>query len=197
MLHILTTLFCLLSSSLSSNVDGRTADAPCYARYECRSNEMMVGDSMTIHLVAYSERPFLEVGITTKNFKIKGAHVRQLPKQPIREQRVRTEDGIAYAALLASYRISSETAGKVRLPALSCKARLAMYEQTPYQDFFSPFGFFVPRERNNKTEKKHNHSLTEGSDRLLKFKTSTLTILIKEKPKRSTEEAIRSGSRIV
>lgn len=184
MLHILTCLLCLLPSFPSSNVEGRTADAPCYARYECSSSEMIVGDSLTVHIVAYSELPFLEIGITTKNLKIKGAKARKLPQQPLREQRVRTENGIAYAVVVASYRISSETVGEVVLPALECKARLAIYEQTPYQDFFSPFDFFAPKERKYKEVQQ-------------KFKTSTLTIQIKEKPKRSTKEAIRSGSRIV
>ena len=185
--YFLTLFFgilCILSAESRTLAASGSKEAVLFARYECKHNELTVGDSMVVNVVLFSDIPFQQAEATSKSFKVKGGQARKLPEKRLSQKRVRMEEGVFYALVLCSYVVSSEVVGEVVLPPQEFSATLVVYEQDHTDDFFSPFDFFVPKQRKY-------HTTTQ------KCKAEPLKIKVKEKPKRSTQEAIRSGNRVV
>lgn len=153
-----------------------------FARYECQRDEIIQGDSIVVNVVLYSTFPFHSAECTTKKPKIKGGHSRLLPRRGERQQQqVRMGRGVYYAILWDSYVVGSAKVESIKFPELQFNIQLQEYET--YQDPFDPFGFFSRPQRKGR--------ILEG-----KCKCPAFLLPVIERPKRSTQEAISSGSQV-
>lgn len=155
-----------------------------FARYECQRDNVIIGDSVLVNVVLYSAAPFRKAECTTKNIKTKGGIVRQLPRRGDRQQqRVRLSQGVYYAIVWESYMVASNKVEDVKFPALQFSYEVEVSYGEEYYDPFDPFGFFHAPRRQTRPENG-------------RCQCPTFTLPVTEKPKRSTQEAISSGSRI-
>lgn len=182
MRQILTLLFALLLAAPSWAADKDGADV--FARYECQRQSIIVGDSILVNVVIYSNAPFRKAECNTKNPKIKGGTLRLLPRRGERQQqRVRLSQGVYYAIVWDSYMVSSTKVEEVKFPELQFTYEVEVAYGEEYYDPFDPFGFFHAPRRQTRPESG-------------KVKCPAFNLPIIEKPKRSTQDAISSGSRI-
>lgn len=178
MRHILILFFSILFILPVTANDG----VEVFARYECQREELVQGDSIVVNVVLYSTLPFHSAECTTKKPKTKGGHTRLLPRRGERQQQqVRMGRGIYYAILWDSYVVGSAKIESIKFPELQFNIQLQEYET--YQDPFDPFGFFSRPQRKGR--------ILEG-----KCKCPVFLLPIIERPKRSTQEAISSGSQV-
>lgn len=153
-----------------------------FARYECQRDEVIQGDSTVVNIVVYSNLPFQRVKCANQKVKIKGGNTRLLPRRGERQQQqVRTGRGVYYAILWDSYIVGSNRVETIKFPELKFEVELQEYET--YHDPFDPFGFFSRPQRTGR--------IIEGN-----CKIPTFTLPVIERPKRSTQEAISSGSQV-
>lgn len=177
LLLLLLSLFTLLPAAAKDNVH-------VFARYECSRENVLAGDSTRVNIVLYSSQPFQNVKCLTKNIKIRGGEFRLLPRYGERQQqRVRLENGIYYAILWDSYMVGSTKVETIKFPELEFDCTVEVYEEEEYYDPFDPFGFFGRRQPKSHT--------VDG-----RCKAPSFALPVIERPKRSTQEAISSGSRI-
>lgn len=182
MRQILITLFALLYF-IPSWAENET-EVVVFARYECQRENVIVGDSVRVNVVLYSNVPFRKAECLTKNIKSKGGQSRLLPRHNERQQqRTRLSQGIYYAIIWDSYMVSSAKVEQVKFPELNFEYEVEVAYGEEYYDPFDPFGFFHAPRRQTRPENG-------------KVKCPSFTIPFVEKPKRSTQEAISSGSRI-
>lgn len=182
MRQILTLLFAVFFA-VPSWATGK-GEADVFARYECQRENIVVGDSVLVNVVIYSSAPFRKAECTTKNPKIKGGTWRLLPRRGDRQQqRVRLSQGVYYAIVWDSYMVSSAKIEEVKFPDLQFNYEVEVAYGEEYYDPFDPFGFFHAPRRQTRPESG-------------KVKCPAFSLPIIEKPKRSTQDAISSGSRI-
>lgn len=182
MRQILIILFSLLNvlPSWATN----EADIVVFARYECQRENVIVGDSVVVNVVLYSNVPFRKAECMSKNIKAKGGLSRLLPRYGERQQkRTRLSQGTYYAIVWDSYMVGSAKVEQVKFPELQFEYEVEVAYGEEYYDPFDPFGFFHAPRRQTRPENG-------------KVKCPAFTIPFVEKPKRSTQEAISSGSRI-
>lgn len=178
MRHILFILFTLLFALPVTADDG----VEVFARYECQRDEVIMGDSTVVNIVLYSTLPFHRAECTTKKVKIKGGTSRLLPRRGERQQQqVRMGRGVFYTILWDSYIVGSQHMESIKFPELQFNVQLEEY--STYHDPFDPFGFFSRPQRQGR--------ILEG-----KCKCPVFTLPVIERPKRSTQEAISSGSQV-
>lgn len=177
----LLLLFFLLLPILPAAAKGNTE---VFARYECARESVIAGDSTLVNIVLYSNHPIKNVKCLTKNIKVKGGESRLQPRYGDRQQqRVRLGQGVYYAILWDSFMVGSSRVENIKFPEVEFDCTVEVYEEEEYIDPFDPFGFFGRPQRKSHTE--------EG-----RCKAPAFTLPIIERPKRSTQEAISSGSRI-
>lgn len=182
MRHLLITLLAVLTCLACRAADEDEVDV--FAQYECKGDNVVQGDSIVVNVVIYSSQPFQRAACTTKNAKIKGGHSRLMERNFERQQqRVRLNRGVYYAILWDSYVVGSSAVENIKFPELQFDLELEVSDGEAYIDPFDPFGFFGRPKRRSHVVKR-------------RVKTSPFTLPVIEKPKRSTQEAIKSGSRI-
>lgn len=180
LLYILFSL--LLYSPLYASEKGEELDV--FVRYECQRENIVVGDSILVNVVLYSSAPFRKAECTTKNVKIKGGETRLMPRRGDRQQqRVHLSQGLYYAIVWDSYIVSSNKVEELKFPELQFNYEVEVSFGEEYYDPFDPFGFFHAPRRQTRPENGH-------------CKCPAYSLHVIEKPKRSTQDAIRSGSRI-
>lgn len=155
-----------------------------FARWECSRENIIVGDSVQVNIVLYSSCPFKRAECSSKSLKIKGGHSRLVKRRGDRQQqRVRTTNGVYYAIVWDSYVVGSDKVEEVKFPDVPFNIEVEVPYGEEYYDPFDPFGFFHgPRRR------------TQAQS--LKVKSPSFALPVIAKPKRSTQDAISSGSRI-
>lgn len=178
MRHILIILFSLIFTLPTAAQGG----VEVFARYECQREEVIQGDSTIVNIVVYSSLPFQRVKCANQKVKIKGGSTRLLPRRGERQQQqVRSGRGVYYAILWDSYVVGSNRIESIKFPELKFEVQLQEYET--YHDPFDPFGFFSRPQRTGR--------IIEGN-----CKCPAFIIPVIERPKRSTQEAITSGSQV-
>lgn len=176
-------IFLLLCPALSIHAKGKD-EVRFFARYECNRENVLVGDSVVVNLVLYANQPFQKADCKTKAPKIKGGHSRVLPIRGERQQqRVRLEDGIYYGLIWERYVVGSDEVESIRFPEQQFEATFIIYEDEYNYEPLDPFGFF-----SRPTRKSHT---AEGS-----CKSSTFSLPVVARPKRSTQEVISSGGQV-
>lgn len=162
-------------------------DADFFARYECQRENVTVGDSVVVQLVVYSRHPFHQARCLTQKPKIKGGKARELKLQGERQQqKVRLSDGVYYAILWSRYMAGSDDVCTIRFPEISFEAELVVYDQdsAPSYNPFDPFGFFSQPERKSRVVRS-------------KCKSEEFTLPVQQRPKRSTQDVIKSGAKVL
>ncbi len=185
----LILFFATISTSFAAVTDKKDAAAKdnirIFASYEPTHDEIIVNDSMLVNVVVYSSVPFRHIEMLSKNIKAKGGRMRLLPNHELQQQRVRMEDGVYYAVVFQRYIVGSDNTGTISLPDLQIESEVIVYDTEELQPFsFDPFGFFRQTPRKGRSIKQ-------------KCKVENLRINVTEKPKRSTQEAMRSGARVI
>ena len=179
-LFLLILLFCSAQAVQAKGKD----EVRFFARYECSKENVLVGDSVVVNVVLYASQPFQQADCKTKTPKIKGGHSRLLPSRGERQQqRVRLEDGIYYGIIWERYMVGSDEVESIRFPELQFEGTFIIYEDEYDYEPLDPFGFF-----SRPTRKSHT---TEAS-----CKSSTYTLPVVARPKRSTQEVISSGGQV-
>lgn len=180
---LLNLIILLLCSTLSANAKGKD-EVRFFARYECSQENAIVGDSVIVNLVLYANQPFQKADCKTKSVKIKGGHSRPVSIYGERQQqRVRLDDGIYYGLIWQSYVVGSDEVEQIYFPEQQFEATFIIYENEYDYEPIDPFGFF-----SRPTRKTHS---AEGS-----CKSSSFTLHVKARPKRSTKEVISSGGQV-
>lgn len=156
-----------------------------FACYEPAYEEIVAGDSMLVNVVLYSSAPFHHVHQPKKPLTLKSGTMRLLPQRVINQQRVRLEQGVYYAIVLQRYMVSAESAGTLTLPGTKLQGDFIVYtplfaESLPQ----SPYGFFH--------QTPYKSSIVSRKCRL-----ESKRIKVRERPKRSTQDVIRSGGRVI
>lgn len=155
-----------------------------FARYECSGDNIIAGDSTLVNVVLYCNYPFSQAECTTKNIKIKGGHSRLVERRGQRQQqRVRLQQGIFYAIVWDTYVVGSSRVEDLKFPELRFDCKVEIKEGEDYYSPFDPFGFFSRPQRKSRVVEDH-------------VKCPAFTLPVVERPKRSTQEAIRSGSQV-
>lgn len=177
-------LILLLTIVISTPVwAGGKDEADVFARYECQRDDVIAGDSIVINIVLYSSHPFQKAECTTKNIKIKGCTPRLVARRGNRQQqRVRLSQGIYYAIVWDSYVVGHAQPTEIKFPEVQFDCQVEIVESEGY-DPFDPFGFFGRPQRKSREVQQ-------------KCKAPAFVLPVIERPKRSTQEAISSGSRI-
>lgn len=178
------TLFTCLISFLPLNAADKD-NIDFFVRCESAKTSITAGDSILVNVVLYSSHPFQKADCTTKNIKIKGGHSRLVPRRGDRQQqKVRLEGGIYYAIVWQQYMVGSDKVEEIRIPEMHFDATFVVYDSEEMYSPFDPFGFFsAPRRK--------SHTATS------RCKSDPYTISVEARPKRSTQEVISSGARVI
>lgn len=160
-------------------------DIDFFARCESAKTSITVSDSILVNVVLYCNHPFQQAECTTKNVKIKGGNARLLPRRGERQQqKVRLERGIYYAIVWQQYVVGSEKVEDIRFPEIHFDGTFVIYDSEEMYSPFDPFGFFS-------TPKRKSHTMSS------RCKSEPYTISVEPRPKRSTQEIISSGGRVI
>lgn len=151
----------------------------CFARAECDRSIVYAGDSCVVSLVLYANAPFEKVECATKA-SVKGAQCRKLDARPARAGQRILENGRRYYVLLWSrYMVKPESEKELAIPEFKFDCTFRLYENSG-----SPFaGFFgIP---------------AKYKDIKQSIKSPKTKIEVKKKPRRSTQEMMRSGNQVL
>lgn len=185
MFRILITLLTALLLSPLAGYAAKGDDVVLFARYEPSRDTLTEGDSIVVNLVLYSNCAFQRAECSAESVKVKGGHLRQLPRRGERkQQRVRLSEGVYYSILWESYVVGSEKVGDVKFPQLQFDCEVEVMESEVYADPFDPFGFFSrPRHKSHKAKAS--------------CKCPAFELPVVARPKRSTQEIISSGRKVI
>lgn len=181
---IILSLLAMLATTLPVHAADKD-DIDFFARCESARTSITAGDSILVNVVLYSNHPFQQAECTTKNVKIKGGNVRSVPRRGDRQQqKVRLERGIYYAIVWQQYVVGSDKVEEIRFPEIHFDGTFVVYDSEEMYSPFDPFGFFS-------TPKRKSHNVSS------RCKTEPFSIQIEARPKRSTQEVISSGARVI
>lgn len=153
-----------------------------YAEITANRDSLIVGDSCVVSVVLYANLPFESVEQSPRNVQFpKDLRVRLLSTER-QQERVRTPRGVYYAMVWQHYRVSRNDVGRITWPALQFSAELGVYqvEDDGWGGFFS----FEPSMR-----------LVEKLK--AKCKAPRFTLPVVERPRRNTQELLRSGRQVM
>lgn len=153
-----------------------------YAEISSNRDSLIVGDSCVVSVVLYANLPFESVEQAPRKLHFsKDLRVKELPTDRSQQQ-VRTTRGVYYALVWQHYRVSRNDVGRISWPDLQFSAELGVYqvEDDGWGGFFS----FEPSVR-----------LVEK--RKAKCKAPRFSLPVVERPKRNTQELLRSGRQVM
>lgn len=156
--------------------------ADFYAEISSQRDSLVVGDSCLVSVILYANLPFESVEQKPRNV-IFPKDVRVTPIQTDRtQQQVRTARGVYYALVWQHYRVSRKDVGRIVWPEHQFTAELGVYQAVDdgFLDFFS----FAPSMR-----------LVEKRKAICKTPKYSLPVV--ERPKRNTQEILRSGRQVM
>lgn len=156
--------------------------ADFYAEISSERDSLVVGDSCLVSVILYANLPFESVEQKPRNIVFpKDVHV--TPIQTDRtQQQVRTARGVYYALVWQHYRVSRKDVGQIVCPEHQFTAELGLYQAVDdgFLDFFS----FAP-------------SMHLVEKRKAICKTPKYSLPVVERPKRNTQEILRSGRQVM
>lgn len=184
MKHLFIFIFCLSTLTTAATAKGND-DIDIFARYECQREHIYVGDSILVNLVIYANHPFMQAENTSKVTKFRGGHVRTISQRGERQQqKVRLEKGIYYAIIWQQYIAGSDIVENIRFPEQQFDVTLQVYNSEVQYSPLDPFGFFTqPQRKSHKVKSR--------------CKSRSFSLSILPLPKRSTQEIISSGGKII
>lgn len=181
---LLITLFYCFPKDQSIYAQGASTKtkADFYAEISSERDSLVVGDSSLVSVVLYANLPFESVEQKPRNIVFpKDVHV--TPIQTDRtQQQVHTARGVYYALVWQHYRVSRKDVGRIVYPEHLFTAELGIYQAVGdgFLDFFS----FAPSMR-----------LVEKRKAICKTPKYSLPVV--ERPKRNTQEILRSGRQVM
>ena len=66
-LTLFFSILCILSAESRTLAASGSKEAVLFARYECKHNDLTVGDSMVVNVVLFSDIPFQQAEATSKS----------------------------------------------------------------------------------------------------------------------------------
>lgn len=181
---LLITLFYCFPKDQSIYAQGASTKtkADFYAEISSERDSLVVGDCCLVSVVLYANLPFESVEQKPRNIVFpKDVHV--TPIQTDRtQQQVHTARGVYYALVWQHYRVSRKDVGRIVCPEHLFTAELGIYQAVGdgFLDFFS----FAPSMR-----------LVEKRKAICKTPKYSLPVV--ERPKRNTQEILRSGRQVM
>ena len=156
--------------------------ADFYAEISANRDSIVVGDSCIVSVILYSNLPCESVEQMPRNLQFaKDVRVHLIPTDR-EQQQVRTSRGVYYALAWQHYRVSRKDLGIIVWPEMQFSAEVGIYQAV--EDDFWNFFSFAPTMR-----------LIEK--RKVKCKAPKFSLPVVERPKRSTQDILRSGRQVM
>jgi len=151
-----------------------------FVRTIVKKTPFIKGDSTLVSFVLYSDAEFQKVVCKTKKLKIKRGSLRKLDVNRARSGgRARYQNRIYNTLIWSQYMVASDDVGKIVVPPLEFECVLRVYQQSN-----DPFDRFFNRRRSYK-------------DVEMKTKSEETTIEVIEKPRKNTNELLKSGGKVI